>query len=69
MQADPFNPDWKHDFYGSNYDRLLAIKDKYDPNQLLYGGVAVGGDRWVTKENGRLCPAATEEETHIVDEL
>jgi len=25
---------------------------------MLYGATAVGGDRWVTVEGGRLCPVA-----------
>ncbi|KAL0572749.1 hypothetical protein V5O48_009213 [Marasmius crinis-equi] len=45
-EADLFEPDFKDAFYGSNYDRLLSIKDKWDPNQVLYGYTAVGGDRW-----------------------
>jgi hypothetical protein len=33
-----------------------VIKDHYDPEQLLYGSTAVGGDRWVEADDGRLCP-------------
>ncbi|KAK7044113.1 hypothetical protein VNI00_007830 [Paramarasmius palmivorus] len=54
-EADPNEPDFKRTFYGANYDRLLHIKDKYDPLQILYGSIAVGGDRWEEVENGRLC--------------
>ncbi|KAF5359419.1 hypothetical protein D9756_003300 [Leucocoprinus leucothites] len=57
-EADPFNPNWKQDYYGKNYDRLLSIKNIWDPDQMLYGTTAVGGDRWVTVEGGRLCPSA-----------
>jgi hypothetical protein len=32
--------------YGINYDRLLAIKDKYDPDQTFYSLPAVGSERW-----------------------
>ncbi|KAJ7239892.1 hypothetical protein C8J57DRAFT_1372268 [Mycena rebaudengoi] len=56
-EADSSEPDWKIAFYGGNYPRLLAIKDRYDPRQLLYGSTAVGGDRWVERNAGRLCPA------------
>ena len=55
-EADPFDPDWKTTFYGCNYNKLLAIKDDYDPDQLLYGSTAVGGDRWTEDAQGRLCP-------------
>jgi hypothetical protein len=55
MQADGFDPDWKTDFYGPNYAKLLAIKDKYDPEHMLYGSTAVGGDRWSQQQDGRLC--------------
>lgn len=54
-QADPFEPDFKTAFYGANYAKLLAIKDKYDPDQMLYGATAVGGDRWAQQADGRLC--------------
>ncbi|KAF5353331.1 hypothetical protein D9756_007823 [Leucocoprinus leucothites] len=54
-EADPFEPDFKTAFYGVNYAKLLAIKDKYDPDQVLYGATAVGGDRWAQQPDGRLC--------------
>ncbi|KAL0570059.1 hypothetical protein V5O48_011901 [Marasmius crinis-equi] len=54
-QADPNDPDWKETFYGPNYDRLLSIKDKWDPEHILYGSIAVGGDRWRETDEGRLC--------------
>jgi len=55
LQGDPFEVDWKNSFYGKNYERLLEIKDKYDPSQLLYGSINVGGDRWMEDTEGRLC--------------
>ncbi|KAF5347957.1 hypothetical protein D9756_010213 [Leucocoprinus leucothites] len=56
-EADPFEPDFKTAFYGVNYAKLLAVKDKYDPDQFLYGATAVGGDRWTQQPDGRLCTA------------
>ncbi|KAI5814621.1 hypothetical protein BZA77DRAFT_339056 [Pyronema omphalodes] len=54
-EADPFEPDFKEAFFGQNYDRLLRIKDKYDPDQIFWGRTAVGSDRWAERENGQLC--------------
>ncbi|KAL0064420.1 hypothetical protein AAF712_008584 [Marasmius tenuissimus] len=56
-EADPYEPDFKEAFYGPNYARLLEIKDKWDPEHVLYGSLAVGGDRWKQTEEGRLCRA------------
>ncbi|KAG9218411.1 hypothetical protein CCMSSC00406_0007988 [Pleurotus cornucopiae] len=58
-EASPIEPNVKHAFYGANYDRLLQIKDKYDPHQLLYGSISVGGDRWEETDEGRLCRRGT----------
>ncbi|KAF7378452.1 Fad binding domain protein [Mycena sanguinolenta] len=56
-EADFQDPDWKQDFWGAHYNKLLAIKDKWDPDQLLYGSINVGGDRWKETAEGRLCKA------------
>ncbi|KAJ2915096.1 hypothetical protein MD484_g5307, partial [Candolleomyces efflorescens] len=34
-EADVYEPDWESAFWGENYPRLLDIKRKYDPDQLL----------------------------------
>ncbi|KAJ6449943.1 hypothetical protein C8R45DRAFT_1044163 [Mycena sanguinolenta] len=56
-EADFQDPDFKQAFWGANYNKLLTIKDKWDPDQLLYGSINVGGDRWKETEGGRLCKA------------
>ena len=48
---------WKQDFYGDNYPELLAIKSKYDPQNLFYATTAVGSDAWTVAGDGRLCRA------------
>lgn len=56
-------PNWKEDFYGTQYSKLLSIKKKYDPRGLFYAVTAVGSDEWevrdpelgVTTQNGKLC--------------
>ncbi|KIJ34200.1 hypothetical protein M422DRAFT_182349 [Sphaerobolus stellatus SS14] len=54
-EADPNEPNWQQSFYGANYRQLLSIKDKWDPEGMLFGRTAVGGDRWFEDADGRLC--------------
>lgn len=53
-EADPFEPNFQKEFFGVNYDRLLEIKKKYDPDQIFYAITAVGSDKWVERKDGRL---------------
>jgi hypothetical protein len=41
--SDFFQPNWQEAFWGENYARLLAVKDKHDPDGLffLHHGVIV----------------------------
>ena len=63
-EADINEPNWQQAFYGSNYDYLYRLKQKYDPWGVLYAPGAVGSEDWeVTDQipfyptqNGRLCP-------------
>jgi FAD/FMN-containing dehydrogenase len=41
-----FEPGWQQSFWGSNYPRLLAVKDKYDPDGLFFVHHGVGSERW-----------------------
>lgn len=52
-----YRGDWKKELYGINYGRLLGVKNKYDPDHLLYAHFGVGSDYWETGSSGRLCPA------------
>ncbi|KAK1515972.1 uncharacterized protein CCOS01_13170 [Colletotrichum costaricense] len=49
------DPNWKDNFYGSNYPRLLDIKKQRDPGSVFYCPTCVGSDEWVEDESGRLC--------------
>ncbi|PNS18684.1 hypothetical protein CAC42_5223 [Sphaceloma murrayae] len=57
-EGDFRRPNWKEAFYGVNYPRLLEIKQKWDPEGILYGRQSVGSDRWREAEDGRLCRAS-----------
>jgi hypothetical protein len=58
-EGDFNEPKWKEVFWGSNYDKLLRIKYKYDPKDLLYARTAVGSDAWTAMADGRLCRSTT----------
>jgi FAD/FMN-containing dehydrogenase len=41
-----FEPDWQQAYWGDNYARLRAIKDKYDPDGLFFIHHGVGSEAW-----------------------
>ena len=41
-----FNRNWKRDYWGPNYARLLAVKRKYDPEGLFFVHHGVGSEDW-----------------------
>ncbi|KAJ5693172.1 hypothetical protein N7462_002595 [Penicillium macrosclerotiorum] len=45
-EGNAFSSTWKHDFYGANYDRLLGIKQEYDPYESLFVYSGIGSDKW-----------------------
>ena len=45
-ETDYFQPHWQDAFWGENYARLLAIKDKYDPDGLFFLHHGVGSEDW-----------------------
>ncbi|KAN0096761.1 FAD binding domain protein [Hyaloscypha variabilis] len=55
-EGNPFNTEFKHDYYGKNYDRLVDIKLKYDPTESLFVLTGVNSDKWNYNLNsGKLC--------------
>ena len=54
-EADRLDPDWKVDFYGSHYQRLMAVKQLYDPDDVFYCPTCVGSGAWKEKASGQLC--------------
>ena len=45
-ETDFFQPNWQDAFWGENYARLRAIKDKYDPDGLFFLHHGVGSEDW-----------------------
>jgi hypothetical protein len=41
-----FEPDWRKSYWGNNYPRLLAIKQRYDPDGLFFVRHGVGSEMW-----------------------
>ncbi|KAF2679744.1 FAD-binding domain-containing protein [Lentithecium fluviatile CBS 122367] len=55
-------PDWKETFYGENYERLLEIKNKFDPDESFRVTAGVGSDVWEVRNDGRMCRVEKVEE-------
>jgi hypothetical protein len=45
-ESDYFTTDWQTAFWGTNYSRLAAVKNKYDPEGLFFVRHGVGSERW-----------------------
>jgi FAD/FMN-containing dehydrogenase len=45
-ESDFFDEAWRESFWGENYPRLLAVKDRYDPDGLFFTHHGVGSERW-----------------------
>ena len=41
-----FNRSWQQEYWGTNYPKLRAIKDKYDPDGLFFVHHGVGSEEW-----------------------
>ncbi|KAJ8133219.1 hypothetical protein O1611_g404 [Lasiodiplodia mahajangana] len=51
-EADDFEPEWQKSIWGENYERLKAIKLKYDPGHLQWCRRCVGSESWFELEDG-----------------
>jgi hypothetical protein len=41
-----FEKDWQRSYWGTNYERLRAIKRQYDPDDLFFVHHGVGSEDW-----------------------
>lgn len=51
-EADGDNPEWREDWFGSKYDWLKSVKDKYDPEGVLWCWRCVGSEGWEEVNGG-----------------
>ncbi|KAI1103042.1 FAD-binding domain-containing protein [Jackrogersella minutella] len=66
-EADFQQNDWQETFFGVNYAELLTIKNKYDPNNILYATVAVGSEAYTVNADGRMCSTASVTDDDVLD--
>lgn len=45
-EGDPTEERWQEVFYGANYEKLLRIKNQWDPNGVFWNKNGVGSDMW-----------------------
>jgi len=45
-ESNYFEPRWQEAFWGANYPRLLAVKERYDPEGLFFMHHGPGSERW-----------------------
>ncbi|KAH6615256.1 hypothetical protein C7974DRAFT_61788 [Boeremia exigua] len=58
-EGDLYEPDWQEAYWGSNYPRLLKIRQKWDPKGVFYTQTTPGTEKWNVIDYGRkLCKKA-----------
>jgi len=45
-ESNYFNPRWQDAYWGTNYPKLKAVKEKYDPDGLFFVHHGVGSEAW-----------------------
>jgi hypothetical protein len=58
-EGDLYEPDWQEAYWGSNYARLLKIRQRYDPQGVFYTQTTPGTEKWDVIDYGtKLCKKA-----------
>ena len=59
-EPDANEPNWQKSFFGEHYEKLREIKEKYDPESVLWCRRCVGSEKLVEGSDGRLCEVRRE---------
>lgn len=51
-EADGFDPQWKKNWFGENYNWLKSVKQKYDPEGVFWCWRCVGNEGWEEVKGG-----------------
>lgn len=54
-EGDVNDPDYIKSFYGDKYAGHLAVKQKYDPQDIFFCPTCVGAERFIDRPDGALC--------------
>ncbi|KAK4224033.1 6-hydroxy-D-nicotine oxidase [Podospora fimiseda] len=55
-EGDVNEPNWQEAFWGSVYPKVLAVKRKYDPNDVFWSKSSTGSEKWALQsDNLKLC--------------
>lgn len=55
-EGDLYEPNWQQAYWGSNYARLLELRQKWDPDGVFYTQTTPGTEDWSVMDYGRkLC--------------
>jgi len=55
-ESNYFEPNWQAEYWGANYARLLAVKRRYDPDELFFVRHGVGSEGWSDDGFVKLAP-------------
>jgi hypothetical protein len=59
-EGDLNEPNWQEAYWGSNYPRLLKIRQKYDPEGVFFTETTPGTENWSVMDYGtKLCKKST----------